>query len=186
MNTITVCISIQRRIRRRVYPAYPRVTSNPGVRSMPMMTTRLIAPAERCRDGLAWAGCRSAGRIWESNCLTANGRQFGIWSPIVIKRCLSAGWRNERFAPALGRVTAIVNGEGDGYHQKRSLPSLGAMRVCGCWEACERKGRLVKYNHLLGRRARCNRRELTLGEDSIEGGETPAPGSSKMLPRPLP
>jgi hypothetical protein len=35
------------------------------------------------------------------------------------------------------------------------------MRVCGCWEACERHGWLVKYNHGLGSRARCNRRELT-------------------------
>jgi hypothetical protein len=27
------------------------------------------------------------------------------------------------FAPALGRVSGIVNGEGDGYYPKRSLPS---------------------------------------------------------------
>jgi hypothetical protein len=46
------------------------------------------------------------------------------------------------------------------------------MRICGCWEACERKGRLV-YNHGLGRRARCNRRELTVWEGSTEGERHP-------------
>lgn len=38
----------------------------------------------------------------------------------------------------------------------------------------------------LGRLARCNRREFMLWDDSTEWGETPAPVSSKMLPRSLP
>src|SRR6266702_777812 len=38
----------------------------------------------------------------------------------------------------------------------------------------------------LGRLERCNRREFGLWDDSTERGETPAPVSSKMLPRSLP
>jgi hypothetical protein len=42
-----------------------------------------------------------------------------------------------RFAP--GRVSAIVNGEGDGYYQKRSLAR--AMRVCAIGRRVKRKVR---------------------------------------------
>ncbi len=38
----------------------------------------------------------------------------------------------------------------------------------------------------LGRRVRCKRREFVLRDESTERGETPAPVSSKMLPRSLP
>ena len=83
---------------------------------------RLTAPAERCRDALGWEGHRSAGRIWESKYLNANSGRFGIWPSIVIRSFCRRGGGMNGFAPALSCVSAVVNGEDDGYYPYRARP----------------------------------------------------------------
>ena len=50
MNTVTVRISVQRRVRRWVYPTYPRVTSNLKDSRGPLAANGEDAPDSACKE----------------------------------------------------------------------------------------------------------------------------------------